>query len=270
MVNPSSDLSRADFIIKPTKNLPITNMKKYILGFAVLVALSGCGKEEKLALQHKVDSLTVELTASREVEKDMNEVGVLIDSIDASRKSLQMKMIEGNTYADYVTRLKEINVYVRQTESKLASLEKSSKHASKASTSSIRRLKADLEKRTLEITELQLQIGKLRDENLAAWTKVNQKDSILSMRDQMIKLNEGDIASLEKLFNDSQAENKTTVGNLYYAQAAALEKAANRTHFAPRKKKDTRLEALELYKLSRSMGNTDAQVKIDDLEKRIS
>jgi hypothetical protein len=192
------------------------------------------------------------------------------DSIDASRKSLQVKMIEGNTYGDYITRLKDINLYVQKTEAKLASLEKDSRHASKASASTIRRLKADLEKRTLEITELQLQIAKQRDENLAVWTKVNEKDSLLSMRDQVIKLNKEEIASLEKVFNDTQSENKTTVGNLYFAQAAALEKAANRTQFVPRKKKETRREAIELYKLSRSMGNTDAQARIDELEKQLS
>jgi chromosome segregation ATPase len=245
-------------------------MKKYILGLVVLVALSSCGTKEKVALQHKVDSLTVQLTASREAEQSMNEVGMLIDSIDASRKSLQMELIEGNTYADYLTRLREINTYVQQTEEKLQRLEKSGKNNSKASASSIRRLKADLEKRTVEITELQLQIANLRDENLAVWTKVNQKDSLLSTKDQLIKLNQDDIASLEKMFNDTQAENKTAVGNLYFAQAAALEKAANRTHFAPRKKKDTRSEALELYKLARSMGNTDAQERINELEKKLS
>jgi hypothetical protein len=245
-------------------------MKKYILGLAVVVALGSCGTKEKVALQTRVDSLSVELAASREVEKEMNEVGILIDSIDASRKSLQLKMIEGNTYQNYITRLKEINTYVKQTEDKLVSLEKSNQNKSRVSASSIKRLKADLEKRTLEVTELQLLVVKLRDENLAVWAKVNQKDSILSMRDQLIKLNQDEIASLEKQFTDTQLENKTTVGNLYFAQAAALEKAANRTQFAPRKKKETRREALELYKLSRSMGNTDAQVRIDELEKQIS
>jgi hypothetical protein len=244
-------------------------MKKYILGLAILVAVSSCENKEKVALQHKVDSLSVQLSASREVENSMNEVGALIDSIDASRKSLQLNMLEGNNYANYVARLNDINEYVKQTEAKLATLEKSSKNASKASASSIRRLKADLEKRSLEIIELQLQIAKLRDENLAAWTKVNEKDSILSMKDQQIVLKESDIASLEKLFNDTQAENKTTVANLYFDQAKDLEEMADRTQFAPRKKKETRLEALELYKLSLSLGNDKAQKRITELEEKL-
>lgn len=245
-------------------------MKNYIAVLAIIVALSGCESKEEIALQHKVDSLSVQLNASREVERSMNEVGILIDSIDASRKTLQIRMIEGRNYADYIARLNEINSYVKQTEAKLASLEKSSAKASKASASSIRRLKADLEKRSLEITELQLQVAKLRDENLAAWTKVNEKDSILSIRDQIIQLQDNDIVALEKQIDETFEQNKVIVGDLYYNQAAALEKAADRTQFAPRKKKEARQEALELYKLSMSMGNQKAQARITELEKKLS
>lgn len=245
-------------------------MKKYIFGLVILVSLASCDSKEKTALQLKVDSLRVQLVASKQVEENMNEVGVLIDSIDASRKSLQVKMIEGSSYADYVTRLREISLYVQQTENKLSALEKSTKNSSKASASSIRRMKADLEKRVQEILDLQLQLAKEHDQNLMLWAKVNEKDSILSMRDQMIKLKESDIASLEKLVNDTQSENKIAVANLYFAQAVALETAANRTQFAPRKKKETRREALELYRLSLSLGKIEAEAKISDLEKKLS
>ena len=245
-------------------------MKKYILVLAIMATLFGCDTKEKEALQSKVDSLNTQLTASKKVEVSMNEVGVLIDSIDASRSSLQLKMIEGSSYADYVSRLREINIYVQQTEAKLDALEKSTKKSSKVSAASIRRLKADLAKRSQEILDLQLQLVKARDQNMELWVKINQKDSILWMKDQVIKVNENDIVSLERLINDTQAENKVTVANLYYAQAEALELAANRTQFAPRKKKAARLEALELYRLSLSLGKDAAQTKINDLEKKMS
>ena len=245
-------------------------MKKYILGFAIVVVLFGCDTKEKEALRNKVDSLNVQLIASKQVEESMNEVGVLIDSIDASRKSLHVTMIEGSSYADYVSRLKDINTYVKQTEAKLDALEKSSKNSSKASARAIRGYKADLAKQSAEILDLQLRLAKQQDQNMKLWVRINEKDSILSMRDQVIKMNESDIASLEKLFNDTQAENRTAVANLYYAQAEALETAANRTQFKPRKRKETRREALELYKLSFSLGNIEAQKKIDELEKKLS
>jgi hypothetical protein len=245
-------------------------MKKYIFGIAIIVALIGCDSKEKTALRNKVDSLNVQLNISKDAEKNLNEVGILIDSIDASRKDLQLKMVEGTSYADYVARLKNINAYVKQTEVKLAQLEKSKKDGSKASNSAIRRLKADLAKRSEEIIELQLKLAKEHDQNVILWTKLNSKDSLLSIKDEVIKLNERDIVSLEKLFNDTQSDNKVVVANLYFAQAQALETAANRTHFAPRKKKETRREALELYRLALSLGNTEAQGKIDELEKKLS
>jgi hypothetical protein len=265
-----STLSVVDLRILLDGKLQTNHMRKIILGLAIVAALSSCGSKEKTALQNKVDSLNVRIAYMDDIEKSMNEVGVLIDSIDASRKAVQLYMLEGNNYADYVSRLNDINMYVKKTEEKLANLEKSNKNASKASASSIRRLKADLEKRSVEIVELQLQIAKLRDENLAVWVKVNQKDSILSMRDQVIQIKESDIVSLEKMITETQAENKATVANLYFSQADALEKAADRTQFAPRKRKETRLEALELYKLSRSMGNVNAQMRILALEKKLS
>lgn len=245
-------------------------MKKLIIVVALVGALFSCDTKEKAVLQHKVDSLSVQLTSSKEVERKMNEVGTLIDSIDASRESLKVKMVEGGSYSDYVKRLKDINLYVQQTEAKLDALEKETKNTSKASNASIRRMRADLEKQTKEILDLQEQLAIARNENLAVWAKVNQKDSLLSMRDQVIKINENDIASLEKVVTDTNAENKLAVANLYFQQAEALELAAKRTHFAPRKKKETRQEALELYKLSLSLGNTAAQAKIDNLEKQLS
>ena len=245
-------------------------MKKLIIVVALVGALFSCDTKEKAVLQHKVDSLSVQLTASKEVERKMNEVGALIDSIDASRESLKVKMVEGSSYSDYVKRLKDINLYVQQTEAKLDALEKETKNTSKASNASIRRMRADLEKQTKEILDLQEQLAIARNENLAVWAKVNQKDSLLSMKDQVIKINENDIASLEKVVIDTNAENKLAVANLYFQQAEALELAASRTHFAPRKKKETRQEALELYKLSLSLGNTAAQARIDNLEKQLS
>jgi hypothetical protein len=246
-------------------------MKKGILGLAILVAMFGCEPKEKIAeLQHQVDSLNVQLGARLEVEKNINEVGMLIDSIDASRNALQLKMIEGNHAGDYLTRLRDINLYVKRTEDKLIALEASTSKSSKESASSIRRLKADLEKRTQEILDLQLQIGELSDANIAAWLKVSEQDSILSVRNQTITFNKSDIAFLKKQQTETESKNRIVVANLYFEQADAMEKVADRTQFAPKKKKQARLWALDLFKVSQSLGNTDAQDRISKLEKKLS
>jgi hypothetical protein len=246
-------------------------MKNSILGLVVIAALFGCEPKEKVtALQSEVDSLTLELGQHMALERDMNEVGILIDSIDESRKLLQLKMAEGNNAPDYLTRLRNINLYVQKTEGKLKNLEASSQNSSKESASAIRRLKADLGMRSQEILELQLQIAELSDANIAGWLKVGEQDSLLYVQNQTITLNEADIASLEKQRTEAEAKNRIAVANLYFDQAAAVEKVADRTQFAPRKKKQARLWALDLYKVSQSLGNTEAHVKIALLEKKLS
>lgn len=228
-----------------------------------------CDTKEKLALQQKVDSLNVQLETAQQVEQSMNEVGMLIDSIDANRKSLELNMVEGRSHTDQVARLREINNYVKRTETKIAELEQkvnSSNSKSSASYASIKRLKADLEKQSLEIVSLQEQLATAQNENVALSSTITQKDSVISVKEQMIATNETDIASLEKVMEDTKLENKLTVANLYYEQAEALEMAANRTQFAPRKKRETKQEALELYKLSLSLGKTEAESKINELE----
>ncbi|MBL7870964.1 MAG: hypothetical protein JNM78_05095 [Cyclobacteriaceae bacterium] len=113
-------------------------MKTYILGVVIVVSLFGCESKEKVALQHKVDSLNFELVT-------IKEVGLLIDSIDESRKFLQVKIMEGDNYANHVSRLQEINRYIQKSEVKLKPLEEFNKNPSKVSASTITQLKADLE-----------------------------------------------------------------------------------------------------------------------------
>jgi hypothetical protein len=65
-------------------------------------------------------------------------------------------------------------------------------------------------------------------------------------------------------------QSKLSEADSYYARAEAVEEAANRTKLAPRKKKETLKEAIELYKKAQSLGNTKAQAKIDELTKRVN
>lgn len=245
-------------------------MKTYILGVALVTLLFSCDTKEKARLQTKVDSLNVALNESKKVEATMNEVGTMIDSIDANRQALRTQIVEGTSYADYVTRLKDINSHLKATQKKIDDLEKSSKSQSSASYATIKRLKNDLELRSKEVVSLQLEIAKVRDDNKNLTANVTRQDSMLLSKDEVIRLREGDVASLQGLVKDTNEQNKIKVANLYFAQAQALETAAERTKFAPKKKKETRREALELYKLAQSLGNTDAQSHIDKLEKELS
>jgi hypothetical protein len=241
-----------------------------ILSVGVAALMMSCDSKERAQLQHRVDSLSAELQASKQVEATMSEVGVLIDSIDVNRQALRTEMVAGTSYTDYIKRLKDINHHISDTKSKIAEMEKQVKSARGSSTAALKRVKQDLELRSQEVLALQVEIEKMRDENRKLTVNVNSKDSTIVTRDEVIKLREQDISSLESLVKDINEQTKVKVANLYYAQAQALETAAQRTHFAPKKKKETKREALELYKLSLSLGKSEAEARIAELEKDLS
>lgn len=239
------------------------------MGLALM--LLGCNSKEKenTALKLKLDSLSTELQASQAVALQLKEVDALIDSIDASRQVLRANTVEGTSYDNYSNRLREINRYVKNTEDKIAALEKTAK-GSKGMSASIRKLKADLELRTQEIAALQMEVSKMRTENLSMSTAIAQKDSTLLAKEDVIKLREQDIATFETTLKDTNEKNQVALANMYYTQAQTLEVVADRTNFSPRKKKQAISEAIELYKVSLSLGKTEAQDRINELEKELS
>ncbi len=240
----------------------------FVIGIAALTM--SCDSKERAQLQHKVDSLSAELQVSKQVESTMNEIGGLIDSIDANRQALRTEMVEGTSYTDYIKRLKEINDHISTTKNKISEMEKAMKASKGASAASLKRMKEDLELRSQEVLALQVEIEKMREENKKLVADIHVKDSTLNNREEVIKLREQDIASLENLVKDINDQTRVKVANLYYAQAQALETAAQRTHFAPKKKKETKREALELYRLSLSLGKAEAEARIAELEKDLS
>jgi len=248
-----------------------TNIVKTLtLGIAAGAAalLSSCDRKENAQLKARVDSLKVELQASQQTASALQDVGVLLDSIDASRQMLRSNMVEGTSYADYKTRLSNLNNYIKETRTKIDDLEKSLKK-SNANYATIKRLKSELENSTQQIAMLQQEAEKMRTENTSLSRAVSQRDSTLAERAEFIKVKEQDIVNMEAKVNEISEKSKTDQANLYFAQAQALETAAMRTKFAPRKKKETQREALELYKMALSLGKSEAQSKIDELQKRI-
>lgn len=248
-------------------------LKKLLLGLSLAGALLGCDTKEKAHLRSEVDSLRTELQNSQQMAQTLQDVGMLIDSIDANRQVLRSDVVEGTNYNDYVSRLKNINQNIRETKAKIEELEKNLK-SSKSSVSSyattIKRLKADLEDRSTQIAALEQEVEKMHTENSALAQTVNQRDSVLSQKEEMIQMKEQDLASLEQHVDEVNTQAKMDKADLYFAQAQALETAADRTKFAPKKKKETQREALELYRLSLSLGKEEAQQKVDELEKTLS
>lgn len=241
----------------------------FIAVLMVVGLIWGCDTKEKKMLLSKVDSLQVELNTSLQTAQTLQEIGTLIDSIDASRQLLKANVVEGTSYADYKGRLNEINNYIKETQQKIAALEKSLKQSNINYTATIKRMKLELEANQQQLAALQGEVDKMRSENQALALTINQKDQSLEEQQGVIKMREQDIATLEAKVQEINTLSVKSQADLFFAQARALETAAQRTKFAPKKKKETQREALELYRQSFSLGKQEAQQRIEELEKAL-
>ena len=242
-------------------------IRKFILGLAVVGLAWGCNnKEKEVALQSEIDSLRTELQESEETAEALQEVGVMIDSIDASRQLLRTDMVEGTSYQDYKNRLASIREYVQESQSKIAELEKTASR-NRGYSGTIKRLKAELEETSQKLTSLEEEVKTIRAENQTLSRTVSARDSVITINEQTLREREENLSSLETQMQELNVESKTFQAESYYSQAQALEEAAKRTQFAPRKKKKARQEALELYRKALELGKNEAQVKVQELEK---
>ena len=247
-------------------------MKRLFGVLVLVVALTGCNKTKELALQKEVDSLRVEVAMNRQMTETLQEVGMMIDSIDVNRHALRTDLVEGTSYADYTNRMREINTYVATTQAKIEDLEaalKKSKGSQSTYAATIKKLKKDLEARSAELATLTDQVAMYRAKNDTLMTTVELQTAEINDKAEQLAAKQQQITDLEDQVKSVTEQAKFDLADSYYQRALALEEAAKRTHFAPKKKKSTQREALELYKLAANGGKTEANDKIAKLEKEI-
>ncbi|MEQ9413487.1 MAG: hypothetical protein RIF39_06635, partial [Cyclobacteriaceae bacterium] len=247
-------------------------IKKLVFVLLVGILFMSCGGSENEKMQIAIDSLTRELVQNREVANTLQEVGVMMDSIDANRQALKIGMLEGTSFTDYKARMNDINDYVKDSQRKIQDLEnalKKSRGTSNAFSASIKKLKSDLEARNKEILELQGQVDKYRNENQNLIQTVTLQEAELGDKEARIIQKEQELALIEARIQELMIQSKMSEGDSYYARGEAIEEAANRTKLAPRKKKETYQEALDMYKKALSLGVAKAQAKIAEMEERV-
>jgi chromosome segregation ATPase len=199
-------------------------LRKLVLALPVAALVMGCGTKEREILQSQVDSLKVELETSQAMAQTLTEVGAMMDSIDASRQLLRVNMVEGTTYSDYASRMKDINGYVKETQKKIDDLEKTlktSKANSNAFSKTIKKLKADLEAKTVEIASLQEQVDKYRNENQNLITTVGMQEAELSDKAVQIETKTQELALIEARVQELMIQSKMTEADAYYKISSA-------------------------------------------------
>lgn len=232
--------------------------------------LTGCGNSKMETAQHTIDSLSAIVKSNQEMNKTLGDIGVLMDSIDANRKVLRTNMIEGVRYNAYVKRMAEINQYVRKTERKLAALQRKAKKRNDfAFSATVKRLRANLDAKTRELDAMREQLKHYKAENEELISTVSLQKAELQDKLNQLRIKQEETAQLQAQVDQLIVQSKMDQGEALFAQASAVEETARRTKFAPKKRRSSQRQALELYKQALLYGKAEAQVRIDALEKAL-
>jgi len=251
-------------------------MKKLSLYACVLagIILSSCGvpQEDHDKLKSELESTQFELDNSQKYVTALQEVSVLMDSIDAARDELNTDIEAGTSPDDYVTRMNNIHDYIKQSEQKIDVLQRelSASDKSKGAYSrQIARLKKDLASKQEEIEAFQVKVEEVTSRNTELITKLSVRDSILLEKEGQIAEKKKELADIEARIEELLASSKMSEADFYFSRAETMEETASRTKFAGKKKKATLKEAMSLYEVALNMGRSDAQERIDQLQKQI-
>jgi chromosome segregation ATPase len=252
------------------KKPEIMMLRNIAICLTIVGVMTACdmGKKEA-AWKHQLDSLQAQISTQSDALRTLDEVGALIDSIDASRNLLRSNIVEGLPHDSYVARLEEINLYVGASKLKIDDLEKAvrkSKASNSNLTALVAKMKADLNQRGEEIALLTAELGHYRLVTDSLNTTVSMQNAELSDKLEQLTAKQEEVAKLEGQVKEILEKADYDMAESYYLRAQALELAAKRTNFAPRKKKTTKQEALELYRLAALSGKEEAAEKVRELE----
>src|SRR5690242_5791703 len=208
-------------------------LKRFIFILSMAVVFVACDQREKLKLTAKVDSLHNELVASQEAAQTLQEVGTLLDSVDASRQLLRTNMVEGTSYDEYIARMHDINDYVKETQKKIVELEKSARSSKSTSSSyaaTIKKLKRDLEKTSKEMVALQELVNTYRTQNDNLSQTVGQRDAEIAEKTETIRVKEQELTTIETQVKELMAQSKVNEADAYFKQAQQVEETRSEEH----------------------------------------
>ncbi len=169
-------------------------------------------------------------------------------------------------------RIEEIHEYVKATERRIEELENTLGEAVDANSvyvSSVRRLKTELDEKSREIRELQKMVDDYASENETLLDLIDLQDAEIEDKEIELETKREELAYLELHIEELIVQSQMTRADAYYARGQAVEEAARRTKLAPKRKKETLKEALDLYQQAFDLGKAEAEVKISELQGKI-
>lgn len=249
-------------------------MNKLILAITIAAVVIGCvPKHDYVTVKDQLDSLSLKLSSAQNTIAAFEQVTAIIDSINVNQQNLQVDVEFGSTYQDYVSKIKGIQNQIQVANQKIKFLEK------EAGTNSnlIFKLKKQLSEKSTEIALLKKEVDKVREdlfeykeENALLISQVSTQETDINKKKEEIAVKKQELAILLSQVEEMSKKAVFNEAEALFKRAQALEIAAERTNFAPRKKRETYQEALSLYEKSFALGKAEAEGRIDFLKNKLS
>lgn len=250
----------------------MTTRNLFILVSVVAVTTACTRKSETVILHEKIDSLKVELENNAKISQALQDVGTMIDSIDQNRHVLHARMVEGTPLEDFKTSMRQINEYVKATEKKVNELENKLSTATSSRRQyalAVKKVKEELEMRNHELAALQEKVTEFQNQNSNLVHTVELQKAEIEDKLAQIETKRAETAKLEEQVSQLITQSKIDQAEFYFTKGEILEETARRTHFAPRKKKNTNKQALDMYQLAVVCGKEEAAAKVAELKKKL-
>lgn len=248
--------------------------KNLFLAVSLVAVMGACDmrREEMSKLNKQVDSLKVALENNEKISQALQDVGTMIDSIDRNRHLLHTRMIEGTPLEDFRSSMRDINNYVKETEKKISALENrlSTATASRRQYAlAVQKMKEELQARNSELTALQEKVTEFQNQNTNLVHTVDLQRAEIEDKLAQIEAKKAETTKLEDQVTQLIAQSKLDQAEFYFTKGEILEETARRTHFAPKKRKNTTKQALDMYQLAVVCGKEEAVAKVEQLKKKL-
>ena len=248
-------------------------MKGYVLSIIVfapiLFLLSSCGnklKTENEQLTNRVDSLSTKLNFANEAMDALASVGATLDSVEDVHEIIRIELTEGSiSREDYSQRILLLNNLLLNAEATISNFEEANSQAHAI----IQKLRFDLEEQTKTVVFLESVLETSRENNISLKKAIVRQGDEIEDLEKLIEEKKQELALVEAQVQNMKFEATKSEAEAYYARAQAYEETANRTKLAPKKKKETLQQALELYRKSEELGLEKAAEKVEELEGKI-
>lgn len=249
-------------------------IKRYALWVLMPLIVISCGvQEENKQLKQENDQLKAELEQAQMSAQTLEEVGTLIDSIDAARDVLWLDLESGTSYESYQDKIRAIDSYMKDSEDRINKLESELAKSNTQNSvyyNSVRSMKKQLATKQAEIEELNQRVEKYKSENEALIKTVDLQSRELADQEKEIKAKREELQGLEEQIENLNLVAKESEADAYFSMGEIKEETAKRTKLAPRKRKETYKEALDFYRKAFEGGRKDAYQKIEELEKKVN